>query len=57
MPLDVVKNVVEEILRKRSPGGPKSESMDWIHLTQAGLCAEGLGTNGLQAFPTVFRVF
>jgi len=33
------------------------ESMDWIHLTQEGLSAEGLGTNELQAFPTVFPVF
>jgi hypothetical protein len=27
--------------------------MDWIHLTHEGLSAEGLGTNELQAFPTV----
>ena len=64
-----LKIVVEEILRKRSPGGPRnrcednmlfrkqSESMDWIRLTQEGPSAECLGTNELRAFLTVFRVF
>jgi len=31
--------------------------MDWIHLTQESLSAEGLATNELWAFPAVFRVF
>ena len=30
--------------------------MDWIHMTQESVSAEGLGTSELRAFSSVFRV-